>query len=138
MRLATGLGTDPSHPWIGGGLLKLDILYGSGTDLSLTGRLANQSFVNGGFGFAFDLGPTARFWGTESRYGAAGTLVLGAPWGLQVELGTSQGQVGLESYSALLAIDLARLTVYRRTGSSYFRNPFPAYRPEGDARSTSY
>lgn len=133
LRFGTGMGTDPSHPWVVGGMFRIDTLFGKGTDLSLLARLANQGFVNGDWGFAFDLGPTARFWGADT-YGAAAIATLGMPWGLELGLNGNLGAEHVRSYGCFLGIDLARLTVYRRTGSTWWKNPFPAYRtPDEDA-----
>jgi hypothetical protein len=62
--------------------------------------------------------------------GGAGTLWLGAPWGVSLGVGGSVGSHDARSFSAILGIDLARLTVYRNSGTSVFLNPFPAYRPK--------
>ena len=36
----------------------------------------------------------------------------------------------IAAFGATLGVDLARLTVYRRSGQNWWKNPFPAYRPE--------
>ena len=131
LRMATGVGTDPSHSWVVGGLLRSDTLFGSGTDLSFSVRLADHGFVNGQWGVAMDAGPIARFWGTNA-YGATTALTLGGPWGLEAGLQAAIGSDALETYGCFLAIDLARLTVYRRSGTSYWKNSFPAYRTSED------
>jgi hypothetical protein len=61
-----------------------------------------------------------------------GSLVLGAPWGITLSLGGGFGNDESRTYTASLGVDLARLTVYRRTGMNWWNNPFPAYRPEED------
>lgn len=127
LKLSTGMGTDPSHPWIVGGIFRLDTLFGQGSDLSLLMRFANQGYVNGGWGFAVDAGPLARFWGTDA-FGGAAVLTVGGPWGLEAGIQTSVGNEHVTSLGCFLGIDLARLTVYRRTGSSWWKNTFPAYR----------
>jgi hypothetical protein len=125
------MGTDPSHPWIAGALLQTETILGHGTDLSLLLRLASQGYVNGGWGFAFDLGPTARFWGPDS-FGGAAVLTVGGPWGLQAGCNTSLGTEDMRSVGVFAGIDLARLTVYRRSGTSWWKNTFPAYRTEAE------
>jgi hypothetical protein len=127
MRVHFGMGTDPSHPLILGGLFSWEPIFGYGSDLSLSLRTATRGYVNGGLGLALDLGPYERFWG-EGSVGGAGTLWLGAPWGIALGVGGSVGSHDARSFSAILGIDFARLTVYRNTGGSQFLNPFPAYR----------
>lgn len=131
LRLETGMGTDPSHALAVGGLLRTDTFFGNGTDLALLVRTASHGFVNGKWGIAVDLGAVARYWGTTS-YGASGSVVIGGPWGLQLALGGSRGGHDLRALTAVVGIDLARLTVYRRSGANWWKNPFPAYRPAGE------
>jgi len=128
MRIHFGMGTDPSHPLIFGGLFSFEPHFGYGSDLSLSLRTATRGYVNGGLGLALDLGPYERFWG-EGSVGGAGTLWLGAPWGVALGLGGSVGTHDARGFSAILGIDFARLTIYRNSGTSAFLNPFPAYRP---------
>lgn len=127
LRLGTGMGTDPSRRFIIGGMLRVDTLFGNGTDLALQMRLANHGYVNGDWGLALDVGPVARFWGTDS-YGAAAVATLGGPWGLEAGFNANFGAEQIRTYGCFLGIDLARLTVYRRSGSSWWKNTFPAYR----------
>lgn len=128
MRLHFGLGTDPSHPFVIGGLLSLEPHFGYGSDLAFLVRGATRGYVNGNMGLALDVGPYERFWGQGSA-GGAGTLWLGAPWGIALGLGGSVGSHEANGFSAILGIDFARLTVYRTAGTAWFPNPFPAYRP---------
>lgn len=128
-RLGTGMGTDPSHPWIFGALMQTDTMMGHGTDLSFLLRLANQSYVNGEWGAALDAGPVARYWGPNS-YGGAAVLTIGGPWGLQAGLNACIGNREMRSVGLFAGIDLARLTVYRRSGTRWWKNTFPAYRTE--------
>jgi len=129
MRLHIGLGTDPSHPLIVGGLFSLEPHFGYGSDLSLAVRTATRGYVNGDFGLALDLGGYERFWGQGSA-GGTGMLWLGAPWGVSLGMGGSLGSHDAREFSAILGIDFARLTVYRNSGTGWFMNPFPAYRPK--------
>jgi hypothetical protein len=129
MRVHFGMGTDPSHPLVLGGLFSWEPHFGYGSDIAQMVRLATRGYVNGGLGLAFDLGPYERFWG-ERSVGGAGTLWLGAPWGLSLGVGGSVGSNDARGFSAILGIDFARLTVYRNTGTNLFLNPFPAYRPK--------
>src|SRR6478609_7855206 len=129
MRVHFGMGTDPSHPLVLGGVFSWEPHFGYGSDLSLAMRAASRGYVNGGLGLALDLGPYERFWG-EGSVGGAGTFWLGAPWGVSLGVGGSVGSNDARGFSAILGIDFARLTVYRNTGTNLFLNPFPAYRPD--------
>jgi hypothetical protein len=131
MRVQFGLGTDPSHPLVLGGLFSFEPNFGYGSDLALLVRGATRGYVNGGFGLALDAGPYERFWG-ERSVGGASMLWLGAPWGIGLGLGGSLGSHDASGFSAILGIDFARLTVYRNAGTSWFPNPFPAYRPTSE------
>ena len=127
-QLDTGLGTPPSHTIIVGGLFHYQTHFGRGTDLGLLARVATHGFVNGDWGAALDFGGYERWWELGSA-GGMGQLVLGAPWGITLAAGGGAGTNDGRHYSVTLGIDLARLTVYRRSGESWWKNPFPAYRP---------
>ena len=129
LQLETGLGTPPADTVIFGGLFKSHTHFGLGPDFGLAARGATHGFVNGDWGGAIDVGPYIRWWGRGSR-GLAGNLVLDAPWGLTLSAGASFGNRDAQAFNVTLGIDLARLTVYRRTGDRWWKNPFPAYRPE--------
>lgn len=129
LQLDTGMGTDPSHAVIVGGVLRWQTHFGRGTDLGLVLRTATGGFVNGDWGGAIDLGGYERWWGVGSSGGTA-ALVLGAPWGVTLTLGGALGSNEGRGMTAVLGVDLARLTIYRRSGSAYWQNSFPAYRPE--------
>jgi hypothetical protein len=129
MVLDTGIGTPPSGIVAVGGLFHFQPHFGRGSDLGLMLRTATFGFNNGGWGAAIDLGGYQRWWGLGST-GGMGQLALGAPWGITLEVGGGIGENGTRHASAVLGIDLARLTVYRRSGSTWWQNPFPAYRPE--------
>jgi len=128
MRLQMGIGSDPSHPLIFGGLFSLEPHFGYGSDLALSMRTATRGYVSGDFGLALDLGGYERFWGPRSA-GGTGTLWLGAPWGICLGAGGSLGSHDAREFSAVLGVDFARLTVYRSAGTSWFMNPFPVSRP---------
>ena len=129
LAIEAGMGTAPSHPIVVGGLVKFQTLFGDGTDLGLSLRLASQSFVVGRFGLALDVGGYRRFWGEGSSGGQA-ALVLGGPWGLTLSVGGGVGSNDARQFGATLGIDFARLTVYRLSGENWFPNPRPAYRPK--------
>jgi hypothetical protein len=126
------MGTPPQDAFIVGGLGRVHTFFGRGTDLAVLLRGATHGFVNGSWGGAIDIGPYRRFWGSGST-GGAGSLVLGAPWGLTMSLGATLGTHDGQSVSATFGIDLARLTVYRQAGENLWVNPFPptsSERPE--------
>ncbi len=129
LSLQTGLGSAPSGRWIVGGLARAQIYPGTGTDLSLLGRVTTQGFSNGDWGLAFDLGPMQRWWAPQST-ALLGDVSLGMPWGLTLTAGGSYGTSDTSGVFATFGVDLLRLTVYRRTGDTWWRNTFPAYRPE--------
>lgn len=127
--LATGFGTDPSHPIIAGGLVRVLPQLGDGVDLVLTSRFTMSGYVNGGWGAAIDLGAYQRWWG-EGSTGGIVNLSLGATWGVTLNLSAAMGTNDARMMLATLGIDFARLTVYRTTGQNWFYNPFPAVREE--------
>lgn len=129
LQMETGLGTPPADMLAVGGLFRVHTHFTRGTDLALLARLATHGFVNGGWGVALDAGGYQRWW-EEGSTGLLGSLVLGAPWGITLSATAGFGTNDQRLYSGTLGIDLARLTVYRRTGESWWKNPFPAYRPE--------
>jgi hypothetical protein len=130
LRLATGMGTDPSRAFVIGGLARLDTLFGNGSDLSAAIRIADYGYVNGKWGLALDLGGLARFWGPRDVMGATATLDVGGPWGLEIQVGGLLGNHDTQGMSVVLGVDLARLTVYRQSGNSWWKNTFPAVRPD--------
>ncbi len=133
LQLDTGIGTPPSGLVMVGGGFRLHTFFGDGSDLGLVARTASRGFVNGGFGAAVDLGGYQRWWGPGST-GLMASLNLGAPWGIVLSGTGGRGSNEGQHFAVTLGIDLARLTVYRRTGDSWWRNTFPAYRPEESRR----
>ena len=125
LQLETGMGAPPSWLVNVGGLLRSQTHFGAGTDFSLMLRTATYGYVNGGWGAALDLGPYQRWWGKGSS-GAAASLMLGGPWGLTAGLVGQLGGDESRTFSATLGLDLARLTVYRTSGSSWWKNAYPA------------
>lgn len=135
MRLETGMGTDPSRPFVIGGLVRLDTMFSHGSDMSALVRIADNGFVNGDWGLGFDIGAVARYWGEPNAFGASGTLLGGGPWGLELQVGGLWATHETKTVSVILGIDLARLTVYRKSGSSWWKNTFPAVRNSDDEHS---
>lgn len=131
LKLDTGVGTPPGGDVIVGGLFNWQTHFGLGTDVGVSVRTATHGFVNGDWGAAIDLGGYQRWWGQQST-GVQGSLVLGAPWGVTLVATAGRGTHEAQSYSGVIGIDLARLTVYRRSGESWWKNTFPAYRPEDE------
>ncbi len=129
LRIEAGLGTPPSRSFVFGGMFGTRTHFGLGTDMALSVRGASHGFVNGDWGLAVDLGAYQRFFGVDST-GFTGSLVGGAPWGITALATAGFGTNDAREYSFTVGIDFARLTVYRRSGENWWRNPFPAYRPE--------
>lgn len=128
LQLDTGMGSSPAEPVVVGGLFRLSPHLGRGSDVALLLRTASRGFVNGDWGAALDLGGYERFWGQGSA-GFTGSLVLGGPWGLTMSGAGSVGAHEGRSLAVVFGIDLARLTVYRRTGGEWWPNPIQPGRP---------
>ncbi len=128
-----GVGTSPRAPIVAGGVFRMLTHFSMGTDLGLAPRVATGGFARGDWGFAVDVGPTARWWGggQYATYPLQGVLTLGAPWGLELALGADilnlEGPPAARGGFAVLEIDLLRLTVMRQGSTdSIWKNPFPA------------
>jgi hypothetical protein len=130
MQLEMGLGSPPHGPVVIGGLLKTFTYFSHGTDLAFVARGASGGFVRGGFGFALDAGGYQRWWGANDSTGFMGSLILGAPFGLQLAATTEQGS-HVKVYGATIGVDFLRLTVYRTALSSFWPNPFPPANADG-------
>jgi len=130
---SVGVGTSPLSSFVIGGLVRGQTFFGLGTDVGLAVRGATGGFARGDWGVALDLGAAWRPW-QGGRYGEwplQGVLTLGAPWGLQVALGTEissvSGGVPAQGFFAALEIDLLRLTVMRQGATErWWPNPAPA------------
>jgi hypothetical protein len=131
MQLEMGMGSPPHASVIVGGLLKTMTFFGQGTDLAFVTRGASGGFVRGGFGLALDAGGYQRWWGPESSTGFMGSIILGAPFGLQLAAMTEQGPSRTHVYGATLGVDFLRLTVYRTALASLWPNPFPPANADG-------
>jgi hypothetical protein len=121
------MGSSPTAPFVFGGLLNLQTLFGNGSDLGLLARSATRGFVLGTWGAALDLGGYLRFWGVNSQ-GALASVVFGAPWGITLSANGGLGTNEARQFGVLVGVDFARLTVYRSTGHDWFPNPYPGYR----------
>lgn len=133
LHLATGMGSSPADAWSFGGLFRVQTHLQEGTTLALLGRGASHGFVNGGWGVALDLGPALRtYW--QGGWGLAAAASVGAPWGVVAELGYGRYHAQEQALSVVLGVDLARLTIYRTTGGSWWPNPFPAVREASSPR----
>jgi hypothetical protein len=131
MQIEMGVGTPPHGSVIIGGVLKSVTFFGDGTDLALVMRGASGAFVRGGFGFALDAGVFQRWWGPTDSTGFMGSVVLGAPLGLQLAATIERGLNDVQTYGATLGIDFLRLTVYRTALRSFWPNPFPPANADG-------
>jgi hypothetical protein len=131
LQLEMGVGSPPHGPLTVGGLVKTMTFFGQGTDVAFVARGATGQFVRGNFGFAVDAGVYSRWWGPESSAGFLGSIILGAPFGLQLAATTEQGSLGVHAYGATLGIDFLRLTVYRTALNQMWPNPFPPANADG-------
>jgi hypothetical protein len=126
MQLDTGLGLPPSYDIVPGLLLRMNTRFGQGSDVALLVRTATGGYARGNWGVAVDLGAYERWWGNEPSAGFAGTLSLGAPWGITLSTNFQQGSNDVRTFGAILGLDLARFTVYRSSGLTWWSNPYPA------------
>lgn len=123
-----GMGAPPSRKIVIGALARVQPFFGQGVDLGLVVRAATRGFVQGDWGGAVDLGGYQRWWGIGSTGGLA-TLQVGAPLGFTFGLSAAVGSSDAQTYSAFAGIDFARLTIYRRAGTNWWRNAYPSPRP---------
>jgi hypothetical protein len=126
-----GVGTTPTNPVILGGVFRTTTYFTLGTDISLSARLASHGFAVGDWGVAFDLGVAGRFW-KQQDYGhfpLQGVLTLGAPFGLEVAVGSDIWDITGDTPKArsgfvVLELDLLRLTTMRSGASTkYWPSP---------------
>jgi hypothetical protein len=122
-----GMGTPPTDLISVGIVARALPHLGDGTDLALALRGATRGYTNGDWGVALDAGAYQRFWGIEST-GFLGNASLGLPWGLVLNASAGFGTNDSRMVLATFGVDFARLTVYRTTGQSWWKNPFPAVR----------
>lgn len=131
-----GVGSDPTHAWVLGGVFRTVTRFSEGTDLNLSARLTTGGFSRGDWGIGLDVGPGLRLWGNDTRgtYPLQGALLLGAPWGLQLSMGADMVNLGGTPASvggyAVLEFDFLRFTLMRQGSTdTYWRNPLPAGGP---------
>jgi hypothetical protein len=136
MQIDTGIGLPASYAVVPGLLLRMNTRFGDGSDLALLVRTATGGYARGNWGVAVDLGGYERWWGNEPSPGFAGTLSLGAPWGITLNANFQQGSNDVRTFSAVLGLDLARFTVYRSSGLTWWSNPYPSP-PTRERRSAS-
>ena len=128
-----GVGTSPAHPWVFGGVFRSLTRFNEGADISLAARLTTGGFSRGDWGLGFDLGPGLRLWGSNTfgTYPLEGVLLLGAPWGLQMSIGSDivnlQGTPTSLGGYAVIEFDFLRLTLMRQGSTEkYWENLLPA------------
>ena len=129
LQFDAGMGSSPAAALAVGGLLRMQTRIGGGSDLGLFVRTASGGFVRGNWGAALDLGGYERWWGPAPAPGYAGSVVLGGPWGLTLSLNAARDTKDANTFTAVLGVDLARLSVYRTSGLSWMPNPFPSPQP---------
>ena len=132
LSMTMGVGSDPTHSWVVGGVFRSMTRFNEGTDISLSLRVTTGSFSRGDWGFGFDLGPAARTWGSNlyGTYPLQGAVLLGAPWGLQATIGSDivnlEGSPTSIGAFAVIEFDLLRFTLMRQGSTErYWRNPLP-------------
>lgn len=134
LSFSIGVGTSPTSSVVFGGLVRTTTYFTLGTDLGLSARIASGGFARGQWGLALDVGPTWRGWGVAADYGRFpmhAMLTGGAPWGVQLGIGTQlfdlSGEPAARGLVALLEVDLLRLTVMRQGATDrWWENPAPA------------
>jgi hypothetical protein len=122
IQVDAGLGTSSRSPVVVGGLFRAQGYLGRGMDLGIVSRIVSSGFARGDYGVGVDLGVAQRWWG-ETATGFSGSVVLGGPWGLTLNLGATLAAREQRTLFASLGVDLARLTVHRHTGLSWMPNP---------------
>lgn len=128
LQVDVGVGTTSDAPVIVGGLFRVSPAFGQHTDFALMARGATEGFQTGPIGLALEAGGYARA-DDEASVGFVGGAVLGGPLGLQLSVLAHVGTTDEYGGSALLGIDLLRLTLYREDALPYWPNPLP---PERD------
>lgn len=124
VQLDTGLGTRADRLIVVGGLARVAWYESTGTALGLMLRGTSGGFSRGGFGVGADVGLHQPLWG-ERRSQLLANLVLGAPWGLTLTMGSTMSGEPRTQFASL-GFDFARLTVHRHTGTEWFPNPKPS------------
>lgn len=129
-----GLGTSPAAPLVIGGVLHGSGHIGFGSDWGGALRLTTGGYSRGHWGLGLDVGAQYRF---GERPGAVGStrLLLGGPWGLGVSAGAAYGPEDVATFTVVLGVDFARLTVHRTSGTNWLPNPHPSPRPEDMGRA---
>lgn len=137
MSFAVGVGSTPDASFVVGGIFRSTTYFNLGTDLSVGPRFASGGFARGDWGAALDVGVTGRYWrgGDYGKYPVNATLWGGTPWGFELGVGTDflslTGAPMARGFTALVGIDLLRLTVMRRGSTEKsWANPAPATAPD--------
>jgi hypothetical protein len=128
-----GVGSSPVAPFVVGGLVRGTTMVDLGTDLGVALRAATGGFARGHWGLALDAGALWRPWrgGSYGKWPLQAVLTGGSPWGLQFAVGTELWSVAnrtpAQGFSAVLELDLLRLTVMRQGPTErWWPNPSPA------------
>jgi len=129
---ALGAGTSANHPFVFGGIFRETTYLTLGTDISLSARITTGGFARGDWGVGIDLGVAGRWWQNQDygHFPVRAALVLGAPFGFQLDVGSEFSDVTGDHPTArggfaLLEFDFLRLTV-NRSGNTTSGWPNPS------------
>jgi hypothetical protein len=125
LQVDAGIGSSPAASFATGGLLRMHVHFGGAADFGAFWRTATGGYVRGDWGAALDLGGYLRAGGDKAP-GLAGTLSLGMPLGITLNLNAGRSVDETNTFAAVLGLDFARFTIYRSTGLDWFPNQFPS------------
>jgi hypothetical protein len=144
MNFDLGVGSTPQADAIFGGLFRVAPIFDEGTDLVFLVRGCSRGFQTGDWGVAVDLGGYLRLFDPDvetelepfPQGGFLGEVILGAPLGFQLALAGHAGTLKSYGGSAVIGLDLLKLTVYRQSLLEWWPNPLsPADKGPGDTRT---
>jgi hypothetical protein len=122
LELDLGVGLPARGPLVLGAVGHLAAHFAVGADLGGAARLTTGGYSRGEWGLGMDLGAHYRVATTGGAAGY-GRLLVGGPFGLVGALGGSYGEGSVTTLTFSLGLDLARLTVHRTSGTSWYPSP---------------
>jgi len=124
MNFDLGVGSTPQGDAIFGGLVRVAPIFDEGTDMAFLVRGCSRGFQTGDWGVAVDLGGYLRLFDPAVPQGGfLGEVILGAPLGFQLALAGHAGTLKSYGGSAVLGLDILKLTVYRQSLLEWWPNP---------------